>query len=125
MIEQILTHPGDVLHHGDVQRLEVRSRTETGQEHESGSVDGTGAEDRFSFCGQGQTGPRLKSQVDAGDLVTTTDIDPRDPSVGEDLEVGPILLASEDGVDVRHAGGRTSSVVRVVRDGEKPDTLLE
>ena len=53
------------------------------------------------------------------------DIDAADPGVGEDGEVGSVLVATEDWVDVCYARATPAAVVRVVCYGKESDAGFE
>ena len=52
-------------------------------------------------------------------------VDAADPGVCEDDEVGPVLVAAEDRVDVCHARAAPAAVVGVVCYGEEPNAGFE
>lgn len=124
VVLQVLAHPRDVLHHGDPERRELRLRAETREQHQPRRVDGAGGEDRFRLRLDGARGPVLELHIDAGDGVAL-DVDLGDPGVREDGQVGALLLAPQDGVDVGDGGAGPAAVVRVVADGEEADALLQ
>lgn len=97
---------------------------DAGEEEEARGVDCAGAEDGFFAGGQGEGDAGLEGYVYACHGVVG-DVDAADPGVGEDGEVGSVLVAAEDGVDVRHARAAPAAVVRVVSYGEESDAGLE
>lgn len=68
----------------------------------------------------------MKGHVYAGDGgVVLFNVDIGDPGVGEDGEIGTLILAAEDRVDVCHAGAASATIVWVVGDGEEADSLFQ
>lgn len=53
------------------------------------------------------------------------DVDAADPGVGEDGEVGSVLVATEDWVDVCHARAAPAAVIGVVCYGKESDARLQ
>ena len=53
------------------------------------------------------------------------DVDAADPGVGEDGEVGSVLVATEDWVDVCHARAAPAAVVGVICYGKESDARSE
>lgn len=124
MVLQVLAHAGDVLDDGDVQALQLVLGAEAGQQHEARGVDRAGGQDGLGAGVDGALGAVAEGDVDAADGVVVH-VDLGDPRLEQDGQVGPLLLAAQDGVDVRDRRGRAAVVVRVVRDVEEADALLE
>lgn len=124
VVEQVLADTGNVLDYLDAEILQLLLGSQTGQQHQTRSVDCTGAEDCLVLRVQHVLGAVLESDVDSSDLVAGN-VDLADPSVGEDSQVGPLLSTAQDGVDVCNTGAAPASVVGVVRDGEETNALLQ
>ena len=93
---------------------------DAGVEEEAGGVDCAGAEDCFFAGGQGEGGAGLEGYVYAC-YCGLGDVDTTDPGVCKDGEIGSVLVAAEDGVDVSNARTASSSVIGAVSYGEEPD----
>lgn len=109
---------------GDAEGGQLGGGPDAGEEEEARGVDCAGAEDGFFAGGQGERGAGLEGYVYSCRGVVG-DIDAVDPGVGEDGEVGSVLVAAEDGVDVRHARAAPTAVVGVVSYGEESDAGFE
>lgn len=124
VVLQILAHTGNVLHDGDVQGLELILGAQTREEHEARGVDGAGGENGLGAGVDAPLGAVAQGDLDALDGAVVH-VDLGDPGVGQHGQVGPVLLAAQDGVDVGDRGGGAAVVVGVVRDVEEADALLE
>lgn len=113
VVEQVLADTGDVLDDGNLELVELLLGSKTGQEHETGSVDGTSAENGLALGVEGVLGAILESNVDTSDLVTL-DVDLADPGVGQNGQVGSLLVTTEDGVNVSNGSTASVAVVGVV-----------
>ena len=102
----------------------MRGGTDAGEEQEARGVDCAGAEDGFFTGGQGEGGTGLEGYIYTCYGIDS-DVDAADPGVCEDGEVGSVLVATEDGVDVRHARAAPAAVVGVVSYGEESDAGFE
>ncbi|PSR74455.1 hypothetical protein BD289DRAFT_217930 [Coniella lustricola] len=122
MILQVLADAGNVLDDGDVQLLQLVLGAQPRQQQQARGVDGAGAQDGLGAGVDGAARAVAQGQVDAGDGVVV-DVDARDPGVGQDGQVGAVLLAAQDGVDVGDRGRGAVVVVGVVRDVEEADAL--
>ena len=86
---------------------------DAGVEEEAGGVDCAGAEDGFFAGGEGEDGAGLQGYVYACDG-GGVDVDAADPGVCEDGEVGFVLVAAENGVDISDARAAPAAVVGAV-----------
>lgn len=124
VVEQVLTHTGDVLDDGYAERGELVLGAQTREKHEAGSVDCASAEDGFAFGRKNALFAVLEGYIHAEDLVALN-IDLADPCVGQDSQVLPLLLIAKNGVDVGNGSAASAAIVGVVRNGEETNTGLE
>lgn len=124
VVEEVVADAGDRGDDGDAEGGQMGGGPDAGEEEEARGVDCAGAEDGFLAGGQGEGGAGLEGYVDTCHGFVA-DVDAADPGVGEDGEVGSVLVAAEDGVDVRHARTAPAAVVGVVSYGEESDAGFE
>jgi hypothetical protein len=124
VVEQVLANTRNVLDDGDAEVGQLLLGTQTGQQHQAGSIDCASAEDGLGTGVERALGAVLEGDVDASDLVAS-DVDLADPGVCKDGEVGSLLVTPQDGVDVGNTGTASAAVVGVVGDGEEADRGLE
>lgn len=100
VVQEVLTHAGNVLHHGDGEGAQLLLGAQAGEKHQARRVDGARAEDGFGLGGQCEFLARLEGHIDAADGVALVKVDLGHPGVGQDLQVVALLFLAEDGVDV-------------------------
>jgi hypothetical protein len=83
------------------------------KKHQSWSIDCASTEDGLALGVEYPLLAVLECEVDAGDLVAL-DVDLADPSIGKNGQVLALLLASENGMDVRNTSAAPSAVIWVV-----------
>lgn len=101
VVLQVLAHTGNVLDHGNVQLLELVLGAKTGEQHETGSVHRASRQNGLGACVDGALGAVAQRDIDATDGVVVH-IDLGNPRLEQDGQVGAVLLAAENRVDVRH-----------------------
>lgn len=124
VVKQVLANTGDILDDRKSQTLELRARPKTRVKHQARRVDSTGAKDNFLAGLQHRFLARRQVQNDTtGNIILHQDLG--DVSLGQDSQVWPPLLATQDGVDISNRGAASAAVVWVVRDVEEARALCE
>lgn len=101
VVLQVLADTGNVLDDGDVQLLELVLGTKTREQHETGSVHSASGQNGLGARVDGALGAVAKRDIDATDGVVVN-VNLGDPCLEQDGQVGAVLLAAENGVNVRH-----------------------
>lgn len=122
VVEQVLTDTGEIFHDGDAESGQVLAGTQTGEHHQTGSVDGSSAQNGLLLGAEGALLSRLQSDVDTGHGVTLN-VDLGNPSVGKDSQVRTLLVTTENRVNVGDGGTASAAIVGVVGDVEEANTL--